>query len=301
MKYKINEDNVFKGELIIILINFCLVIFLFNPIVVKANIVCNDGTTSPSCSTCHQGCCSRHGGCSSSSSSSSSYKKPTVTPVVKSSDVSLKKVTIDGEDITIMNNMTYVTNKDSVTILAVANDSKAILDYKKDLNLIIGENVISIKVTAENGSIKNYKLSITREKILSDNKNIKIFVMDKEIKFHSYKSDTFNISNNVEKLDITYELEDNNAHAEIIGNDNLQVGHNEIIVRVTSENGEAQDYRLIVEKEDVKKENAEWQGENQTQDDTQNVSEDTSIPYILLGTATLGGLSYFIYKKVKKK
>lgn len=26
-------------------------------------IVCNDGSCSPSCTTCSQGCCSSHGGC----------------------------------------------------------------------------------------------------------------------------------------------------------------------------------------------------------------------------------------------
>ena len=38
---------------------------LFNPNKVSANVICNDGTTSPTCSVCSQGCCSHHGGCSS--------------------------------------------------------------------------------------------------------------------------------------------------------------------------------------------------------------------------------------------
>lgn len=42
-----------------ILIAILLLIFL------RGNIVCNDGTISPSCSDCHSGCCSHHGGCSS--------------------------------------------------------------------------------------------------------------------------------------------------------------------------------------------------------------------------------------------
>lgn len=27
------------------------------------NIICNDGTVSPTCQDCHRGCCSYHGGC----------------------------------------------------------------------------------------------------------------------------------------------------------------------------------------------------------------------------------------------
>ena len=33
------------------------------PITVNANIMCNDGTESPTCTDCHRGCCSNHGGC----------------------------------------------------------------------------------------------------------------------------------------------------------------------------------------------------------------------------------------------
>lgn len=40
-----------------------LMIFIIYPVEVFANITCNDGTISPSCSDCHQGCCSHHGGC----------------------------------------------------------------------------------------------------------------------------------------------------------------------------------------------------------------------------------------------
>ncbi len=292
------------------------VMLFFYPVVVRANIVCNDGTTSPSCSTCHKGCCSRHGGCSSSSSSSSGHsstssssssstsKKPATPKVVKSSDTSLKKVTIDEEDIPVLDNMVYTTTKESVTILVVANDSKATLDYKKNLDLTIGENVINIKVTAENGNVKNYKLSIKRERILSSNKNIKIFVAGKEVNFNSFKSDIISVSNDKENIDITYELEDSGAKAEIIDNENLQVGHNEIIVRVTAENGETQDYILVVEKEDLKEEVKEEkdvvQEESQSQDDPKNDEDATSMAYVLFGTGFLGGVSYFIYKKIKK-
>ena len=41
-----------------------LLLFSFGVNRVNANIICNDGTVSKSCSTCSKGCCSRHGGCS---------------------------------------------------------------------------------------------------------------------------------------------------------------------------------------------------------------------------------------------
>ncbi len=57
---------------VIILITIILLII---PLKVKANIICNDGTVSPSCSVCSQGCCSHHGGCLSSKSRSQTKRK----------------------------------------------------------------------------------------------------------------------------------------------------------------------------------------------------------------------------------
>ena len=43
---------------------FIIILILFSFLIVNANIICNDGSVSKSCKTCHRGCCSRHGGCS---------------------------------------------------------------------------------------------------------------------------------------------------------------------------------------------------------------------------------------------
>lgn len=51
---KNNVNNIF------IFISFILLII---PISVNANIICNDGTESPTCLDCHTGCCSKHNGC----------------------------------------------------------------------------------------------------------------------------------------------------------------------------------------------------------------------------------------------
>ena len=60
-----------------------LFLILIIPFSVKANIICNDGTRSPSCSDCHQGCCSRHGGCTAQSDNSyyqNNYNNSYYTP-----------------------------------------------------------------------------------------------------------------------------------------------------------------------------------------------------------------------------
>ena len=46
-------------KVLVFIISF-LVLFVGN---VNANIVCNDGTVSKTCTDCHRGCCSGHDGC----------------------------------------------------------------------------------------------------------------------------------------------------------------------------------------------------------------------------------------------
>ena len=169
----------------------------------------------------------------------------------KSDDTSLKSLQVNDDFIKISENMTYETLEDKVNIIVIPNDNKAIVNYEETMNLVVGDNVVNIVVIAENGDELEYKLNIIRnEEVdeLSDNTNIVIKVDDEEVKFNSYISDVINITNGVDSLNITYELEDENSSVEIIGNENLKVGENEITIKVTAENGEVQEYKIIVDK-----------------------------------------------------
>lgn len=87
---------------------FFILILVFLPLKVHANIICNDGTRSATCANCHQGCCSRHGGCTADAQNndsnynygSNSYQENTnvgavseqSTPSVQSDDSSNNEV-----------------------------------------------------------------------------------------------------------------------------------------------------------------------------------------------------------------
>lgn len=189
--------------------------------------------------------------CENSSSSNNGQNNTSNNNYVapsKSSDNTLKSLKVDNESIEINDNMNYTTMSENVIVYALASDNKAVVEYDNDVNLEIGNNLITIVVKAENGNKKEYKLNIIREKELSDNKNIKIKVNEEEINFTLYKSEKIYASYNDEKINISYELEDKNAKVEIIGNENLKVGENEITLKVIAENGDEQDYKIIVEK-----------------------------------------------------
>lgn len=284
-------------------INVLVLLLITLPIAVNANIVCNDGTVSPSCADCHRGCCSHHGGCSSSysnshsssnknttshenkNSSNNTNQNPNAVEKSKSMDASLKKLTVDGEEIHISLNMSYSTKKESVVIHAIPRNNNATIEYNKNVELAIGNNIVDIKVTSEQGIYKNFKLNIVRENVLSDNKNIKIFIDDEELIFESFKSKIIYLFNDKDKIDIKYELEDKNAKVEIIGNENLKVGKNEVIVKVTAENGEEQDYIIVVEK------NSKFE---------EKILNIVVINFVIVFISGIGCLIFYFIKKAKQ-
>ena len=123
------------SKIIIILVTFCLFLDI-----VHANIVCNDGSVSPSCSVCSRGCCSRHGGCSSYSSSSTKKRKTTIKAPSKvenlrivgvgTNNIKLKwnKVSSTGY-IVYMNNKKVATIKNNKTITYNKTKLKANKSY----------------------------------------------------------------------------------------------------------------------------------------------------------------------------
>lgn len=76
----------------------------------------------------------------------------------KSNDNSLKKVTIDGINIKMSENMSYETTKKNIDINITPNSEKATVSFNP-IELKTGENIIDINVTAENGDTKKYTLT----------------------------------------------------------------------------------------------------------------------------------------------
>lgn len=227
---------------------------------------------------CHNG-----GGYNSSSSNSynstnsygstspSNYSQPAPP---KSSDNTLKSVKIDGEEIVVADRMQYETNKMNVTISVETNDSNATADVD-DGYLVVGENNINITVTAEDGSKKDYVLTIKR---LSDNTNIKIKVNGEELNFVNDKTSVM-VSSDTTKLDYKYELEDKNAKVEITGDKNLKYGDNIVKFTVTAEDGTEKVYELTVDKS----------------------TKTEEVISGILSLGLIGGAGYGIYYAVKKK
>lgn len=183
--------------------------------------------------------------------SSSSKNQETITSIQemnKSDDNTLKTIILDGKNINVTDNITYITQKEKVIIEVTTNNEKATYEIKNNSSLAIGENKITVDVTAEDGTKKTYNIIIYREAILSSDTGIKIFIDNNEIIFNNYKAN-FNIDSSTEIINIDYTLNDEKAKVNIINKlDIILTGDNKLEIKVIAEDGKEQIYEITIHK-----------------------------------------------------
>ena len=180
---------------------------------------------------------------------------PIPTPIVpKSSNNNLSTLTSTTSTFTFNPNITTynVTVPSNVTtfdINAVASDSKANVNVSGNTNLVTGNNVVNVTVTAENGTVKTYTINVLKESATNNylaSLKIKGYELDKDFDKETNKYNITIKDKKTKSLDIEAIAEDPKATIEIIGNEDLMEGRNIIKVVVTSEKGEENTYNLVV-------------------------------------------------------
>lgn len=168
-------------------------------------------------------------------------------PVVpKSSDTSLKSVTVNDEVVGVADEMYYTTFDERVNVVAEVNDGKASYEIKNK-SLTIGENTIGIVVKAEDGSTREYNLIVKREK-LSDNTNLEVVVQGKSVEFSNGEA-RVELDAETEELDYEYHPEDEKAKVRVDGSPKLEVGDNLMKFVVTAQDGTEKVYTLTLHKQ----------------------------------------------------
>lgn len=112
-----------------------------------------------------------------------------------------------------------------------------------------GENTFILTVTAEDGSIKDYTVIITRSK--SNNAELKsLFIQESDYTpTLSPVEDTYytKVLYNVSSITMEVETQDDGATYEVIGNENFKIGENTVIIRVTASDGvTTKEHKVIV-------------------------------------------------------
>lgn len=144
----------------------------------------------------------------------------------------------------------------ALDLKAIVNDPKATVEVKGNSDFVNGNNVVTIEVTAEDGSLKVYTVNVFRSELESKNK-LKDLIVTNGMLSPTFDSNIFEyditVDSKTNELNITAIPIDPNAKVEILGNENLKEGMNTVLVKVTDENGFVQYYRLNVNKSPKKK------------------------------------------------
>lgn len=210
----------------------------------------NTSTTKPSVSTTNKNTSTNK---NTTSLSSNAYLKefrinePGITPTFKK-DIFNYAVTI-GEDI------------NRINVTAVPEHSKATVSVTGNTDLKEGENTILVKVTAQDKKTTNiYKIMVnkTNDPIKSNaylqNLIITNLTLNPEFSSEIFEYDLGTINSEIQKLDISAFPVNEKAKVDILGNDYLAVGENNIKIIVTSENSKIQKtYNLKVIKQEASK------------------------------------------------
>ena len=124
-------------------------------------------------------------------------------------------------------------------------------------SLIVGENVISIRVTAEDGKYKDYEITIIRQTAeATSNKLFSLYVdpgtlvpaFDKDVPYYEveveYEVDSITVSGDP--------MDTSDAVVEGMGTYKLKVGRNVIGIRVYSSDNKERDYQILVRRKPSK-------------------------------------------------
>ena len=194
---------------------------------------------------------------------------PTATPSSspKSSDATLKSLEASGytlspafnKDTT---NYTVSVPKDATTVKLIGSstDSKAKITGLGDITLSGDTTTATVKVTAEDGTTKNYTIKIEKEKSGTETKDSDATLkkldlggytltptFKKNVNVYSMK-----VKSNVTALDVTAIPTSDKAKVDVSGNKNWKQGINVVTVKVTAEDGTVNTYMVNVTCGEVK-------------------------------------------------
>lgn len=216
----------------------------------------------------------------------------------RSSNNYLKEITLDKGNILFnKNTLEYSTtvyyDVTKINVVATPEDSKATVTINSP-NLLVGNNLITIVVKAENGATRTYKITVIRydENVkMSDNNNISTLkVLGHEIDF---KPDVLEYDLTIkDEYALVFEvsLEDPKSNYTIEGNKELKDGS---IIKVISksESGLDKEYKFNIHKEKVKED----------KNDNNNQNNHNIFIYTIIGFISGILITIIVTKIINKK
>lgn len=194
----------------------------------------------------------------SESGSSKTYTITINRPDNRSTNNNLKNLSVNQGSISFNKNTTSYSidvdsNVSSIKVTAALEDSSASFVNgfgSRTVDLSYGNNVILVKVQAQNGAVKTYTINVNRKDDRSTNNDLKTLkVSSGEVVFDKDTLE-YNVSvyYDVTTFDIKATAVDEKAVVKVNGPSELAVGENIFTIDVTSENGNVKTYKIIVKR-----------------------------------------------------
>ena len=188
--------------------------------------------------------------------------------------VGLSSYIIDSDNMTISVVVTTLNGEEKVyTINVVRTVNSSDEDETVDETVEVAETFAATPIVYYVYSSNNYLKSL----------NIKDYDIDFNRDTLEYK---LKVKSDVKFLDITAITEDYRSRVEINGNEEFKKGKNVVTIKVTAENGEEREYKLLVEKET----------KDVAEEEEKNGNAERIVIIILIILVVLG-LLYLIFKK----
>lgn len=141
-------------------------------------------------------------------------------------------------------------NKISITPVPASEKSTVKInnDTKTEIALEYGNNEVTIEVTSEKGTSNIYTISINREDGRSNNNYLSSITLSSGKILFSKETLVYDVKvlNEVTSIEVNAVPELATSKVEVIKDDTLKVGDNLITIKVTSEKGEVNEYKLNV-------------------------------------------------------
>ncbi|NCW26463.1 MAG: hypothetical protein EBV84_14040, partial [Betaproteobacteria bacterium] len=153
--------------------------------------------------------------------------------VLLSADTSLATFTVNGNDVVDGDSVDLDYGTTEVEVVAEATDENATVDIAGGSELVTGENTLTVTVTAPNGDVAEYTVTLTVA--LNSDASLATFTVNGN---DVQDGDVVELDPYTAEVEVVAEATDPDATVEISGNTDLQSGENTLTVTVTAADGE---------------------------------------------------------------
>lgn len=158
-----------------------------------------------------------------------------------SSNSSLVVFKVSGARVTDGGSIILPSGTTAVAVTAIPSDSGASVVITGNANLNLGDNDLSVVVTAEDGTTTT-TYTQTLKVLANDDTSLAVFQYDGS---DVADGDVFDLENGTTSVEVTAEPTTNLSTVEIVGADALVVGKNIVRINVTAQDASVRTYRLI--------------------------------------------------------